>query len=178
MQSVKAVGTTFGILGGYTFNPKWSLETGVYLDMKKYFTEGQYFSKKNVLPLRYVNLLDVNGTCNMVEIPVNLRYNLSSGKSRKWFATAGLSTYLMSKEWYDYHYLSYGTPMDNAFTYRKPYHYLFSVLNMSLGYEQKLGRIGNLRLEPYLRVPLSGIGTGSLSIMSAGLNLGITRRIW
>ncbi len=35
MQSVKAVGTTFGILGGYSFNPKWSLETGVYLDMKK-----------------------------------------------------------------------------------------------------------------------------------------------
>jgi hypothetical protein len=66
----------------------------------------------------------------------------------------------------------------SQFTYKTPYHYLFSIVDLSIGYEQKLGKIGNLRIEPYLRIPLSGIGTGDLSILSAGLNLGITRRIW
>lgn len=179
-QAVKSVGTTYGILGGYTFNSKWSVETGVYLDKKKYFTNGQYFDTKNVPALQnpYYDLRSVDGTCNMVEIPVNLRYNLFSGKQRTIFATTGLSTYLMYKEWYAYEISSsYGT-MNKSFSYTNPYHYLFSIVNLSFGYEQKLGKIGDLRVEPYLRIPLSGIGTGSLSILSAGLNLGITRRIW
>jgi len=33
-------------------------------------------------------------------------------------------------------------------------------------------------VEPYLRLPLAGIGTGKLPIMSAGINIGITRRLW
>jgi len=177
-QKIKSVGTTYGILGGYTFNQTWSLETGVYLDKKKYFTDGQYFSKKNVPALQYIELQNVDGTCNMVEIPLNLRYNLSQGKQHKFFATAGLSTYLMSKEWYAYQVWTSSGPANKPFTYTNPYHYLFSIVNMSIGYEQKLGKIGDLRIEPYLRIPLSGIGTGSLSILSAGLNLGITRRIW
>jgi len=116
----------------------------------------------------------------MWEIPVNVRYNFPSGGKMKWFATAGLSTYLMTKESYNYEATKWGTPwgVGKTYTYETPYHNLFSILNLSVGYEQRLGKIGNLRLEPYLRVPLSGIGTGNLSIMSAGLNIGITRRIW
>ncbi|MDP4215491.1 MAG: hypothetical protein Q8927_04770 [Bacteroidota bacterium] len=177
-QTVKSVGTTYGVLLGYTFNAKWSLETGVYIDRKKYFTEGQYFNKEKVPPLRYVDLQKVDGICNMVELPLSLRYNLGTGNKVKWFTTAGLSTYLMSSEWYNYQYLSNGNPMTKAASYRNPSQNWFSIVNLSVGYEQKLGSIGNLRLEPYLRVPLSGIGTGSLPIMSAGLNIGITRRIW
>jgi hypothetical protein len=179
-QAVKAVGTTYGILAGYTINSKFSLETGVYLDKKKYYTDGQYFNTEKVPALQnpYYDLKSVNGDCNMVEIPLNLRYNLFSGKQLTLFATAGLSTYLMSKEWYAYQISSSYGMMNKAFTYTNPYHYLFSIVNLSFGYEQKLGKIGNLRIEPYLRIPLSGIGTGSLSILSAGLNLGITRRIW
>jgi hypothetical protein len=180
-QSVRSMGTTFGILGGYTLNKKWSLETGVYLDKKEYYTTGRYFNTEKipVLQSSYVNLKGVNGSCNMVEIPINLRYNISSGPHRTLFATTGLNTYLMYQEQYQYQILWNGTPQTSApFTYKNPYHYLFSIIDMSIGYEQKLGKIGNLRIEPYLRIPLSGIGTGDLSILSAGLNLGITRRIW
>jgi hypothetical protein len=178
LQAVRAVGTTYGAMIGYALNSKFSLETGVSLDRKRYFTEGQYFKKENVPALQYVNLKQVNGICNMVEIPVNLRYNLSVGPRYTLFATTGLSTYLMFKEWYAYQGWSSGATTSKSLTYRIPYNYLFSIVNLSIGYEQKLGKIGNLRLEPYLRIPMSGIGTGSLSILSAGLNLGITRRIW
>ena len=175
-QSVKGVGTTAGVLLGYAFNQRWGVETGLYLDSKKYYTEGDYFKMKNPLPSNY-KLLTVDGTCNMLELPVNIRYNLSTGEKRKWFVTAGMSTYFMSKENYSYQYLENGWPGQNSATYKKPSQYWFTVINLSMGFEQKLGRIGNLRLEPYLRVPLSGIGTGSLPIMSAGLNIGITRPI-
>jgi Outer membrane protein beta-barrel domain len=176
-QDIKSVGTTFGVLVGYSLNSKFSIESGVYLDRKKYYTEGQYFNKEKVPALWNYKLLSVDGTCNMVEIPVNLRYNLNSTAKNRWFATAGLSTYLMSSEGYNYQVLRYGNPYNvPPVSYNTPMHNWFSIMNLSMGYEQKLGKIGNLRLEPYLRVPLSGIGTGSLPIMSAGLNIGITRR--
>ena len=177
MQSVKGVGTTFGILLGYQFNRRWAVETGVYLDRKKYYSDAEYFNKKNTPGLNGVDLVSLTGVCNMVEIPVNLRYNISNGSRTKWFATTGLSTYLMSRENYTFS-IDRNNPWDETWEYHKHYNNWFSIINLSLGFEQKLGKIGNLRIEPYARIPLSGIGTGSLPIMSAGLNIGITRRIW
>ncbi|MDO6430703.1 outer membrane beta-barrel protein [Flavitalea sp. BT771] len=179
-QSIKAMGSNFGLLLGYSFNSRWAVETGVYYDRKKYYTNGEYFSKSKAPRLQDVDLKTVDGVCNMWEIPLNVRYNFSSGNNKmKWFATGGLSTYLMSKEKYSFTGYYWGNPNWNGtYTYKTPYQYWFSILNLSVGYEQRLGKIGNLRLEPFVRVPLAGIGTGSLSIMSAGLNIGITRRIW
>jgi hypothetical protein len=177
LQNIKGVGTTFGVLLGYSLNSKWSLETGLYIDRKKYYTEGQYFEKDRVPPLQFVTLLKVDGICNMFEIPVNIRYNLNPLAKNKWFATTGLSTYLMSTEQYAYQATYNGMPWNRSATYNTPSQNWFSIVNLSIGYEQKLGKMTNLRLEPYLRVPLSGIGTGSLPIMSAGLNVGITRKI-
>ena len=179
-QSVKGVGTTFSLLLGYNINRKWAIETGVSLDRKKYYTQGEYFSTKHLNLYPTTSIQNVDGICNMWEIPINLRYNLSEGTRTKWFATAGLSTYFMSKEQYAYQLknMNTGVVWNSAHTYDSASHYPFSVINLSIGYEQKLGKVGNLRIEPYLRVPLSGIGTGSLPIMSAGLNIGITRRLW
>ena len=180
MQSVRGVGTTFSLLLGYNINSKWAIETGVSLDRKKYYTDGEYFSTKKITVPPNVDIANVDGVCNMWEIPLNLRYNFGQGGKMRWFATAGLSTYLMTKEHYSYQfeYSTGGTSWPYQKTYPTNSNYLFSVFNLSIGYEQKIGKIGNLRLEPYLRVPLAGLGTGSLPIMSAGLNIGITRRIW
>ncbi|MDR3711695.1 MAG: outer membrane beta-barrel protein [Puia sp.] len=178
-QSVKGVGYTVGVLLGYNINSKLALETGLYYDMKKYYTDGDYFNKKSLgLPSNYY-LQNVDGSCNMWEIPLNVRYNFGQGEKIRWFATTGLSTYLMTKEQYAYEYedTNTGARWPEGWSGRNSSNYLFSVFNLSLGFERSLGKIGNLRLEPYLRVPLAGFGKGSLPIMSSGLSIGITRRI-
>ncbi|HEY4209635.1 MAG TPA: outer membrane beta-barrel protein, partial [Puia sp.] len=178
-QSVKNAGTRFGLLLGYSFNSRWAIEAGAYYGTKKYYTDGEYFDKsKAAYVLSHVDNLKVDGVCNMWEIPVNVRYNLSSGEKMKWFATAGISAYHMSREKYDCAGILYGNPWRHNWDTTSFPHSWSANLNLSVGYEQQLGKIGNLRLEPYVRIPMSGIGTGKLSIMSAGLNIGITRRIW
>ncbi len=178
-QSTKAVGTTFGVLLGYSFNDRWAIESGVYLDQKKYYTSGEYFNEKGVSVPYGSTLLNVDGTCHMWEIPLNIRYNFSKSERMKWFATAGLSTYLMSSEYYDYNSETRsGGVGGGSWNIEKPSQYWFSIVNVSAGFEQHIGKIGNLRIEPYLRLPLSGIGTGRLPIMSAGLNIGITHQLW
>lgn len=177
-QSMKGVGTTFGLLLGYSFNDRWAVESGLYLDRKRYYTAGEYFNTKGVHMPPNATLLDVDGTCYMWEIPVNVRYNFTPSGRMKWFATAGLSTYLMSRENYTYQYDSgWGTGESN-WNIHKPSQYWFSIVNLSAGLEQRAGKIGNLRIEPYVRIPLSGIGTGKLPILSTGLNIGITRQLW
>jgi Outer membrane protein beta-barrel domain len=181
MQSVKGVGSTFGVILGYTFNGgHWAIETGANLDRKKYYTDGEYFNTKEVnLPLNSY-LTEVNGICYMWEIPLNVRYNFNPGAKTSWFATAGFSTYLMSHEKYAYGLQWSGSTAvyDSSWNIHKPSQYPFSIVNLSAGFEQRLGKIGNLRVEPYVRLPLTGLGTGKLSIMSAGVNIGITRQLW
>ena len=175
-QSVKGVGVTAGLLLGYRFSKRLSVETGAYLDVKKYYSKGEYFSKKNVSNLNGVDLLNVNGDCSMIEVPVNIRYNIHNGHKNTFFATTGLSTYFMFHQSYNYEYYVNGWTGDNKYDYNKGMQNWFSIVNVSVGYEHELGKIGSLRVEPYLRIPLSGMGTGSLPILSSGLNLGLIRK--
>ena len=185
VQSMKGVGTTFSLLLGYQFNKKWAVETGISVDRKRYYTNAEYFNTSKV-PAGAIqpnwDLKYLDGTCYMWEIPINVRYNFSQNERSKWFATAGLSTYLMTRENYNYNYdWYYQGQSGNAnknWDWKTPSNYWFSIINLSAGYEHRLGGIGNLRIEPYLRIPLSGLGTGQLNILSAGLNIGITRRLW
>jgi len=178
-QSMKGVGTTYSLLLGYQFNKRWAVETGVSLDRKRYYTDGEYFDTKGVhLPAWGYTLKNVDGTCYMWEIPLNIRYNFSQTEKTKWFATAGLSTYLMTREKYNYSGIYNGNPSDSSWDIKKPSQYWFSIINLSAGYEHRLGGIGNLRIEPYLRIPLAGVGTGKLNILSTGINIGITRKLW
>lgn len=170
-QSIKGAGYSAGILLGYTLSKKLAIETGAYYDYKKYYTKGEYFHSS--FP-NYVNVLNVDGACRMIEVPVNLRYNFINNDQIKWFATTGLSSYFMFKEGYNYNYLYNGMAAHKYYTYKNGSQNWVSVLNISAGYEHTLGNVGNLRLEPYVKIPLSGMGTGSLPIMSVGLNVGIT----
>ena len=182
MQAVKGVGNTIGVLLGYAFNPHWAIETGAYLDRKRYYTEGEYFNTEAVKLPANATLNSVDGTCYMWEIPLNIRYNFNPAGKTRWFAAAGFSTYLMSSEKYSYAYQAYGGGTswagDSYWTIKKPSQYPFSIINVSGGFEQRLGKVGNLRIEPYLRIPLTGMGTGKLPIMSTGINIGITRQLW
>jgi hypothetical protein len=174
-QTMKGVGTTFGVILGYSFNNRWAIETGLSMDRKRYYTAGEYFKKE--MPAGYT-LENVDGPCIMLELPLNVRYNFSTGPRMKWFATAGLSSYLMSRENYNYQVEYYGVNEDSMWNIHNPSQYWFSIVNLSAGFEQRVGKIGSLRLEPYVRIPLSGIGTGKLPIVSGGLNIGLVRDLW
>jgi hypothetical protein len=180
MQSVKGVGSTFGILLGYAFNKHWAVETGAYLDRKKYYTTGEYFNTSKVHLPPNSTLLNVNGTCNMWEIPLNVRHNFNPEGRLRWFATAGLSTYLMTGEKYTYAYQQAGSywGSDSTWNIKRPSQYPFAIVNLSVGLEQRIGKIGSLRIEPYARLPLTGMGTGKLPIMSTGVNIGFVRPLW
>jgi hypothetical protein len=174
MQTVEHIGFGAGILVGYQFNKKWSIETGVLWDKKQYYSKGEYFDKSKTNIPAASQIIWIDGNCNMFEVPVSARYNFSFRKKGNFFATAGLTSYFMKKEEY-YYWANHNSNYYGAErTYNNSGNNLFSLMTLSAGYEYRLGKIGSLRTEPYLKLPLTGVGIGSLPISSIGLQVGIT----
>ncbi len=170
-------GSTKGFIIGYSLNNKWSIESGLFWDTKRVFDNGDHFNPPGYAPSSGIKIIAVNGKSRLYELPLNVKYTIIPGKHRL-FATSGLSSYLMRSENYDYEYLQNNQPGGhNYLSYKNETKNWFSVVNFSMGYSRKLGSLGELRLEPYLKLPIGNIGVGKMPIMSTGLNIGFTKTV-
>ena len=168
-------GATMGLIIGYSFNQKWSIESGLLWDTKRVYDNGTYFNPPGYTPTNGITIIAVNGKSRLYELPVNVKYTIKSGK-HNFFATTGISSYIMRSENYDYEYTQSGQPGGhNYLSYTNETKDWFSVANFSIGYTHKLGGSGSIRIEPYLKLPVTNIGTGNMPIMSTGLNIGFTK---
>jgi len=179
-QSVKNTGFSAGILLGYQLNKRLSVETGFLYDKKFYYTDAKYFDMKNIYVPPNVNILNMNGNCYMFELPINVKYNWSTTAKSNWFSTLGLSTYFMKKENYNYAYEYTGSswPMNYSKSYDNSPTNWFGVINLSAGYMHTLGKAGSIRVEPYVKIPVQGLGIGSLSIWSTGVYVSFIKTIF
>jgi hypothetical protein len=178
LQSVYKVGLNAGLIVGYKLNNRWSIESGLLRDKKFYSSEGQYFSTKKIRLPNYAKIDYVKGECNMWELPLNITYNFARKSNSSWFAAAGFSSYFMKKEAYVFDMSYNGTQYPRAFDYKNPSTQFLAVINISAGYTHKLGKIADLRIEPYLKLPVNKIGTGDLPIQSGGILIGLTRGLF
>ncbi len=178
LQSVNNIGISKGIIAGFQLNKRLSLETGIIWDKKYYYTDGQYFSTKNLTLPSTVKIESLNGNCNMLELPLSIRYVFKSSAKIKWTGSLGFSSYLMKNESYEYMYNNSGSVYQRNKTYTTASEFWFSAMNLSVGYNRKLGKIADLRIEPYLKIPLRGVGIGELPLTSAGITIGLTRKIF
>ena len=168
-------GATKGFIIGYAFNKKWSIESGLLWDTKRVYDNGTHFNPPGYTPTNGITIVAVNGKSRLYELPVNLKYTIISGK-HSLFTTAGLSSYIMRSENYDYEYEQNGQPGGhNYLSYTNATKNWFSVVNLSIGYTHKLRDIGSIRIEPYLKLPLKNIGVGNMPVTSTGLNIGFTK---
>ena len=145
----------------------------MFWDKKQYYSEGEYFNTSKTDIPGTVKIKDLEGNCNMFEIPVSFRYDFAFGRKGRFFSTAGLNSYIMKKENYDYTTEDY-PGWSRKVTYNNSSNNLFSILQLSGGYEYGLGKTIRMRVEPYLNIPLKGVGIGSMPLSSAGIHLGIT----
>jgi hypothetical protein len=156
---------------GYTFNNKWTIRTGFYTARKVYSANKEQYKPDGGLPnYRYLDNIDAD--CDVYEIPVNVSYNLSRSNRQSFFVTTGLSSLIMKKEVYRYLYKYPGNPPP-TYTYTKTInnenkHY-FSVLTLSAGYGRRLNNTFAISAEPYVKLPLTGIGYGNVKLNSAGI---------
>lgn len=169
------IGYSFGLFAGYKFSKKIAVEAGVLWDKKNYYSEGEHFKTERISVPPHVEILNASGMCNMFEIPLNLKYDFKTNDKSSWFLTGGVSSYLMKKEDYTYLYKHYSSTYDVYKEYNNSTNNWFSVVNFSVGYQHRFLGKNFLRVEPYAKLPLAGIGIGKLPISSTGILLSFTR---
>jgi hypothetical protein len=178
-QSVKNTGYTAGILLGYQLNKKLSVESGFLFDKKFYYTDGKDFSTKRLIIYPNWTILNVTGSCFMFELPINIKYNWTSTTNSNWFSTFGVSSYFMKKENYNCSLESPGwIPWSQPESYSNSSVNWFGVINLSGGYMHTIGKAGSLRVEPYLKIPVQGLGVGNLSIWSTGIYVSFVKKLF
>jgi len=175
-QQVRNAGYTIGGIIGYRINRHFAIESGALWDRKKYYTDGEYFDKTGTNIPPSVKVLFLNGNCNMFEFPLAVRYDLNM-KKNSFFATMGLTSYIMKKENYDYGADNNGMYYESSRSYRNSGNKLFSNLQLSAGYNFKVSRKLDVRIEPYIKMPVKNIGIGNMPISSKGIYFGIIRNI-
>lgn len=165
--------TSYGLTLGYQFANRWSVNTGLIYTSKNYTAYGYDFNPKQY------NWKDIKGNCKMIEIPLTLRYDLSVGRNTAFFVNGGFSSYFMKREAYDYYWKDPQDPMsewyyihDKEFPEGKK-NFWFSMANLSLGIEQYIGPGLSLQVEPFAKLPLSGVGWGRLQLSSYGVSFSL-----
>lgn len=176
-ESKRSAGYSIGVVAGYNVTKHWGIETGVLWDKKNYFSTGEYFKTDKIYLPHNSEVVQVDGYCAMFEIPLTVRYTWLRKSNTVLSAAAGVSSYLMKNENYAYIYKRYGVDYAGNSNYKNASKNWFAVANFSIAYEHNIGVKSKIHIEPYVKVPLRGVGIGSLPLRSTGVLVGITRTI-
>lgn len=157
------IGFNGGLFLRYHVNNRLSLSIAAVYAKKVYGATPKDYQFS--YPTNYVK---IDADCNVLDVPLNVNYTFLDRPKSSWSAMAGASSYFMLKEKYDYYWAN-NTKRTREFSNQNQ-HY-FSVLNLGVTYERKTAGRLKWGLQPYVKVPLNGVGEGKVKLSSAGVSL-------
>jgi hypothetical protein len=173
LKNFSKPGTAVSLLVEYAVWPKLYMQSGVIWSRKDYFALASSYTLSDKWGY-FTKPKSVDGECKVLEIPLNLRYDLFQGQNSRWFAGAGVSSYHMQNEVYKYNYENENDPQIKWREWKgKTGWYWLSHLNVSVGYEYRFSRKLSLLAEPYVRVPLKKVGYGKVNLITTGMWLSL-----
>lgn len=163
-----SVAVGVGISVGLT--KKLSLQTGLIYGSKNYTAEGYDYTFNN--PNIPATIESIQALCKVLEIPLKASYLLNENKKRSIEFNAGLSSYLMLKENYVFKYTAASGRKDRTNEVVNANQHLLSVVELSATYNLKLkNKKFAFGIEPYVKIPLGGVGEGNILLKSSGVSL-------
>lgn len=165
-------GLSYGIGMNYRITKFLSAGTGIYYSQKKY-TSDKYSYNTTEKPFStwasYSKQIDAS--CNVIDIPLNLNVMLSKTQKMGIVASAGLSSYIMLSEKYNFIYnpSPYYSSNGREYTIKNKNEHILSVVNLSVGIEKPVGKQSSIVIQPYAKLPMSGIGQGQTDLKSFGI---------
>lgn len=171
------VGGNFGALFSVGITRKFTISTGAIYAIKPYAeTSSQYHTAYQFKqPLQ-----QIVADCRMLDIPINVDYQLYHAHNNKFSVGTGLSSYLMMSEKYNYTYTGYtdagpGTPA--SYNVAHPGKYYLGVLNLQATYQHQVNSRFGVAVQPYMKVPLGNVGFSQVKLQSTGLAVGVSYNI-
>ena len=173
LKDAGKVTISYGAGVSYAISKRFTLRTGFYVSKKIYYAGSQDYHLPSGVGSNYLDNVDAN--CKVYEIPITASYSFGKTKNHSWFAAAGFSSYLMKKEAYQYNYkTAAGQTWSRDWSVKNQNQHFFSILDLSAGYEYTFNKRFSIMAEPYISLPLSGIGLGKIKLNSGGILFTLT----
>lgn len=151
------------------FAKRFRLNTGIVWIKNKYEAYGEEYQAPPGYWHNGIVPEETYGECVMIDIPLNVRYDIIKKDRHKIFLSAGSSTYLVMKEDYYFYYQSYDPDLPKYWGTDETTTYPFGIINISFGYQYDIGRRGAIQVEPFIKLPTSGIGWGNVDLHTVGM---------
>jgi|GEM_PF-1281687 len=169
-------GTMIGLLAEYRLSRNWSIQSGLSYSVKNYSALGEEYDTSTWPGGRSDNLVNALARCLVIDIPINVRRYFAAKNGNQWFISSGLSTYLMLREDYEYEYATQNPNWAPTDQVRGENNHFLGIANFSVGYETPINKKLGLAIEPFMKLPLTGIGQGRVRFLSFGANVAIKLR--
>jgi len=167
-------GTNIGLVFSATFK-KLTVSTGVAYSYKPYSIDFDNYSRSNYY--FKTDPTSVLADCRMLDIPLNIDYQLFNKNKNKISVGTGLSSYIMLRENYTYEYADPYARGPRSYGIASPGKYFFGVLNLQATYKRQVNSKVGVSLQPYLKLPLGDVGASKVRLQSAGVALGVSWNI-
>jgi hypothetical protein len=165
------VGTNVGLLFSAGVFKKFTVSTGALYSVKPYYTDFGNYHTPYQFPVSPTSVL---ADCRMLDIPLNVGYQLYSKHQNKFSIGTGLSSYIMLHEAYSFTYAAPYTIGPSNFVVPNSDKYFFGVLNLNATYEHQLNSKVGLSVQPYLKLPLTNIGYSQVRLQTTGVAVGLS----
>lgn len=163
-------GFSAGVGIGIGIAKRVTLQTGLRYSAKSYAADRyEYkFGSDRIQSL----ISEVDASCAVLEIPIQASYTLFENSNKSIDINAGMSSYFMLKEDYNFRYTAASGYGDRLRQFRNRNQHYFGVVDLSATYYIKLKKEKlRLGLEPYVKIPVTGVGEGRVNLKSNGLSI-------
>ena len=182
LASVNANGSTaYGLNAGLAFDyrigKRWVFQaSGQYL-LKNYIADQkEYVAPTGFWPTRsYPSATE--GTCDMLQWSVDLRYNWLAKPKLQSFVSFGSSSWTILKEEYEFYYAKDYPGLLYHWSSSQDKNYWLSMAQMGIGIEKSIRPGLSLQLNWFAQMPLKGVGNGKVEIYSSGLGFMVHKQM-
>lgn len=169
-------GYKFGVVLEYFVTQNISVSTGIVQSMVRYSAPGSEYNA----PVYWANDIspeEIIAQCLLLDIPITLKFNFLNLDRSRFFATAGVSSYIMQNEDYQFSYSQNPNGQLESWSGQTGTRHWFSNAGFSIGYELDIHPNWSLRAEPFIKVPMKEIGWGNVKLYSMGSFISLNYRL-
>lgn len=165
-----------GMMLEYRFARRWSIQLGVIKSDKVYTATGEQYKWPEIWNSQKARPTEVAANCKVLDIPINIRFDVLEGRRSRWFVSSGVSSYKMINERYDYTYPLHSYPKWMNWEGSTGSYWL-GVLNASVGVERQISRNFSLQVEPFWKIPMAEVGFGKIRLQTSGIFISAKYRL-
>ena len=163
-------GTNLGVLFSAGLFNKFTITTGATYSTKPYNTNAANYHTAYVFK---TNPTSIEADCRVLDIPINVDYQLYNKHQNKFSIGTGLSSYIMLHESYQYYYSDPYAKGPKSYTVANPGKYFFGIANLQATYQRQINSKVGLSVQPYLKLPLANIGYSQARLQTMGVAIGV-----